>query len=210
MSRMRCVEEKIFKGKVMRVRPLSKEKFDSLVLDALRITGTYPVKNSTQEFLEPAEPGSNAWHYAQRILALEFPVFVLWETGNYEYASFNELSEVPAGPPIPKWRKINQSGHGPGRVSVKNWGNLLVMRERSTGKEFRLVRMESPSTALVVEKFYGALWKRTVDINDFESDDALLRSVLPELEKKNMLQMSLLDLEIKTDDAISRTVYRVV
>ncbi len=109
-------------GEVVSVELCSREKFDSLQLDAKRIMGVEPcrmarpgLKIGTQpyetkelpvdhflrirnekfgDYLKPPFTGTDTWHYAQRILALKWPVARIF-TGIYYIVNLDELEELP-------------------------------------------------------------------------------------------------------------------
>ncbi len=80
-----------YKGQMVVVIECAFGKFQSLQLDAKRIMGMEPAKNSVF-YLEPPQQDSDTWKYAWRILALEWPVSEIWAS-YWMPINSNELTE---------------------------------------------------------------------------------------------------------------------
>ena len=94
----------LLNGKAVQVKPIAKEKFDSLQLDAKRILGLAPAKpkitvNSEiapiPVYLDPPAEGSDIWNWAQKILALEWPAVRVWRVDiGPEFVNKSDLEEI--------------------------------------------------------------------------------------------------------------------
>jgi len=144
----------LYNDKIVQPKPITKDELNRMQLDARRVLGQAMAKDGS--YLEPPQESSNTWKWAQGVLELNWPVASI----GIKYVNLNELRPLPSLPPRPQY--FSHSTWLP----LRNEIDALPVWEHLDGRELRIIRMHSVTTAFVVEIKYGGLWTSKVDIDD--------------------------------------------